>query len=63
MISDEKTLEEIKKTLRSSHAVMFNVNTIDVELDEDHIPIFRRRFQQESVKLLKTTKDESQQEQ
>jgi hypothetical protein len=55
-------LELIKKTLRSSHAVMFNVRTIDVDLDEDNAPVFRNRYKQKSVEFEKTKENESQPE-
>ena len=49
-------LEKIKRAIRSSHAVMFNVNTVDVELDDDYQPVFITR---RVVQSKKTTKDES----
>jgi len=49
-------LEKIKRAIRLSHAVMFNVNTVDVELDDDHQPVFITR---RVVQSKKTTKDES----
>jgi hypothetical protein len=36
-------IEKIKRAIRSSHAVMFNMNTMDVDLDEDHQPVFKPR--------------------
>lgn len=36
-------IEKIKRAIRSSHAVMFNVNTVDVDLDDDHQPVFKPR--------------------
>ena len=43
MSSYENDIEKIKRALRSSHAVRFNLNTVDIDLDEEYIPILRRR--------------------
>ena len=50
-------IEKIKRAIRSSHAVMFNMNTMDVDLDEDHQPVFRPRNR--VVESKETTEDES----
>lgn len=50
-------IEKIKRAIRSSHAVMFNMNTVDVDLDEDHQPVFRPRNR--GVKSNEPIKDES----
>ena len=43
MSSYEDDIEKIKRALRSSHAVRFNLNTVDIDLDEEYIPILRKR--------------------
>ena len=43
MSSYENDIEKIKRALRSSHAVRFNLNTVDIDLDEEYIPILRKR--------------------
>ena len=43
MSSYENDIEKIKRALRSSHAVMFNLNTVDIDLDEEYIPVVRKR--------------------
>ena len=50
-------IEKIKRAIRSSHAVMFNMNTVDVDLDEDHLPVFKPRNR--GVKSNEPIKDES----
>jgi hypothetical protein len=39
----ENDIEKIKRALRSSHAVRFNLNTVDIDLDEEYIPVVRKR--------------------
>lgn len=48
---------KIKRAIRSSHAVMFNMNTVDVDLDDDHLPVFKPRNC--GVKSNEPIKDES----
>ena len=43
MSSYENDIEKIKRALRSSHAVRFNLNTVDIDLDEEYIPVVRKR--------------------
>ena len=50
-------IEKIKRAIRSSHAVMFNMNTVDVDLDDDHLPVFKPRNR--GVKSNEPIKDES----
>ena len=50
-------IEKIKRAIRTSHAVMFNMNTVDVDLDDDHLPVFKPRNR--GVKSNEPIKDES----
>jgi len=49
--------EKINRAIRSSHAVMFNMNTVDVDLDDNHLPVFKPRNR--GVKSNEPIKDES----
>jgi hypothetical protein len=50
-------IEKIKRAIRSSHAIMFNMNTVDVDLDDNHLPVFKPRNR--GVKSNEPIKDES----
>jgi len=43
MQSYEDDIEKLKRAVRSSHAVMFNLNTVDVDLDDEYVPVVRKR--------------------
>jgi hypothetical protein len=43
MQSYEYDIEKLKRAVRSSHAVMFNLNTVDVDLDDEYVPVVRKR--------------------